>query len=62
MVKKPATRDVHKLSKSSVNYSKGMGKTRCRNCSHYAGAGVCRLVAGEINPDYWCRKFTSRGK
>ncbi len=51
-----------KLSKTSVNYSKGMGKTKCKNCAHFVGRDVCRIVAGYVDPNYWCQKFTSKGK
>lgn len=45
-----------KVSKASVSYGPGMGKTRCRNCRHYEG-GSCELVRGAIDPAYWCNRF-----
>lgn len=50
---------AHKLTKSSVDYSMGMGKTRCRNCAHFQKPHGCALVAGKIDPGYWCQKFTA---
>lgn len=49
-----------KLSKESVDYSPGKGGSRCRNCQHYQGDGACEIVAGEIDPDYWCERFEKR--
>ncbi len=34
-----------KLSKESVDYSPGKGESRCRNCQHYQGDGVCEASA-----------------
>lgn len=48
--------DDDKVTKASVDYSPGMGKTRCRNCAHYQG-GSCEIVRGDIDPDYWCQEF-----
>jgi|SwirhisoilCB2_FD_contig_21_40597106_length_254_multi_7_in_0_out_0_1 hypothetical protein len=50
-----------KFSKAEVDYSRGMGETRCKNCTHYMGNHVCELVAGDIDPEYWCKKFQKRG-
>lgn len=46
-----------KFAKEEVDYSEGMGKTRCKNCVHYEGNHSCELVEGTINPEYWCKKF-----
>jgi hypothetical protein len=39
-----------------------MATSRCKNCVHfYRGVqgklGSCELVAGSIDPEYWCKKF-----
>lgn len=51
-----------KLAKSDVDYSPGKGETRCKNCEHFKGDGVCAIVAGGIDPDYWCEKFKARAE
>jgi hypothetical protein len=48
---------VSKVSKPSVNYSPGMGATRCKNCAHFEAPNRCEIVMGLIDPDYWCRRF-----
>jgi len=45
-----------KLSKESVDYSKGLPDAHCGICEHYRH-GTCLIVEGEIEPDYWCEKF-----
>ena len=48
-------------SKQEVDYSKGMGATRCRECTHFhPNARTCSLVAGPIMPNYWCKLFEKR--
>lgn len=54
-----------KVSKASVDYSKGHPGSKCSLCTHFfRGAqgkqGTCELVAGSIDPDYWCEKFKKR--
>lgn len=54
-----------KFSKESANYSPGMEDRRCRNCTYFISAfqgqpykqGACKLVAGKIDPEYWCKHF-----
>jgi hypothetical protein len=51
-----------KKSKSSVDYSKGMTSSHCGICTHYIKGshglqGMCELVAGNIDPAYWCKLF-----
>lgn len=55
----PPRSEDSKLSKASVDYSPGKGDTRCRNCAHFDGDDACALVAGEIDPDYWCKRFAN---
>lgn len=40
------------ISKEAANYRKGdPAGDRCETCGHYrAGAGMCELVEGQINP------------
>lgn len=48
-----------KVSKASVDYSPGRHNSRCGLCTYYY-QGTCELVAGHIDPDYWCRLFKMR--
>lgn len=45
-----------KLSKDAVDYSKGLPDAHCGICEYYR-AGQCLLVAGDIDPNYWCDRF-----
>jgi hypothetical protein len=45
-----------KLSKQSVDYSKGTPEDHCGVCEYYEH-GACRIVDGEIDPNYWCERF-----
>lgn len=47
-----------KLSKQEVDYSIGKGESRCKNCAHFEAPNACELVAGVIDPDYWCKRFS----
>jgi 8-oxo-dGTP pyrophosphatase MutT (NUDIX family) len=49
--------DEDKLSKEEVDYSLGEDDDRCANCKHFESPSSCALVAGSIDPDYWCKKF-----
>lgn len=51
---------MKKLSKSAVNYSRGMGTTKCGSCRHFHRNGSCSLVAGPIDPAMWCIKFAKK--
>ena len=55
-----------KVAKSTVDYSPGHQSSHCGDdgklgrtgmCSHYQHPHGCEVVAGDINPDYWCRRF-----
>ena len=51
-----------KLSKESVDYSKGTAEKHCGICQHFRKyghdhSGKCGIVEGEIDPEYWCDKF-----
>jgi hypothetical protein len=48
--------ETKKVSKKAVDYSPGMGVTRCKNCVFFRG-GLCERVRGVIDPEYWCRLF-----
>ncbi len=54
--------DMAKLTKAEVDYSPGMGETRCRNCEHFLPPNSCEVVAGSIDPAYWCRRFLPWGR
>lgn len=45
-----------KLTKESVDYSKGTPEAHCGICEHYRH-GMCLIVEGAIEPDFWCEKF-----
>lgn len=49
-----------KKDKHEVDYSRGMGATRCRNCKFYQAGGYCLKVRGDIHPEYWCKLFQRR--
>lgn len=46
-----------KKTKREVDYSRGMKKSHCAICVHYQSPGACELVAGRIDPSYWCKLF-----
>lgn len=48
---------AQKASKASVQYSLGMKSAHCGICRHFQPPHGCEVVRGEIEPDYWCRKF-----
>lgn len=49
-----------KRAKDAVDYGLGHEGSRCGICVHYITGGSCRLVAGKINPSYWCKFFVKR--
>jgi len=55
--------DDNLLSPESVDYSPGIGEKVCGNCVHYivekdgAPTSLCEIVAGDIDPEYWCKRF-----
>lgn len=53
------TAQAAKLAKEAVQYQEmpKEGKV-CRDCMHFLPAtSECKLVAGQINPEGWCRLF-----
>jgi hypothetical protein len=50
----------HKLSKTAVDYGKGMPKTHCGNCAHFQPPRSCAIVAGVIRSQDWCRRFVKK--
>ena len=48
--------DSSKVSKKSVNYSKGMPKAHCSICTHWRH-GKCTEVQGKIWHSMWCELF-----
>jgi hypothetical protein len=51
-----------KQAKASVDYGKGMKSAHCSICTHYQRGkqglhGSCELVAGSIDPEFWCKLF-----
>jgi len=63
-----------KTDKVSVNYSRGHRDSHCGKvfpddwgfCKHFrpsdAQTGTCEIVAGAINPLYWCTRFARATK
>src|SRR6185437_13123260 len=49
--------DDAKVEKSSVDYSAGKGSDRCKNSVHFEKPDACEIVAGAIDPEYWCERF-----
>jgi hypothetical protein len=45
-----------KFTKAQVDYSKGTPEEHCGICEHYRHSS-CLIVAGDIDPNYWCQKF-----
>lgn len=51
----------HKVSKVSVNYRPSTSMRRsCGACTMYSPSGVCSLVAGHIEPDMVCDRFSPK--
>lgn len=58
----------NKKNKHDVDYSEGMGETRCGKCEFFRsentkafGGGSCVKVWGIIDPNMWCKLFKKRG-
>jgi hypothetical protein len=51
-----------KLSKTVVEYVADHGDSdeQCAKCDHYVNPTTCKIVAGRINPDGWCNRFSGR--
>lgn len=47
---------AEKQTKADVDYSKGHPRAHCGICEHYRNH-TCSLVAGAIDPAYWCKLF-----
>lgn len=52
-----------KVSKASVDYSRGHRSAHCGICEHYEGrrkpngSGPCEVVEGTVSYPMWCRRF-----
>jgi hypothetical protein len=46
-----------KLAKPAVDYSGDMRYAHCGICAHYEVSRRCEIVAGEIDPAMWCKRF-----
>ena len=55
-----AIKDAMKVSKQSVDYSKGKPAEHCGICVYYNKGNTCDKVQGVIQSDYWCRLFHAR--
>lgn len=50
-----------KLAQEQVSYQPSpKGDRKCSGCFNYEGDGNCRVVAGPISPDGWCRLWNAR--
>jgi hypothetical protein len=50
-----------KLPQEQVSYQPSpKGDRKCSGCFNYEGNGNCRVVAGPISPDGWCRLWNAR--
>lgn len=50
-----------KLPQEQVSYQPSpKGERKCSGCFNYEGNGSCRVVAGPISPDGWCRLWNAR--
>ena len=49
--------DKDKLAKSAVDYSYGKPNAHCSLCEHFIRSGFCHIVAGKIDPAWWCNRF-----
>lgn len=48
-----------KVTKKQADYDRGMGASRCRNCTHYRPPH-CEVVEGTVRPEMWCKYFKRR--
>lgn len=50
-----------KFSKREVGYEDPAKKAdHCADCRHFEGPRACEIVAGDISPDAWCKKFAAK--
>ncbi len=50
-----------KLPQDQVSYQAApKNEKRCKDCVNFEGNNSCRVVAGTISPDGWCRLWTAR--
>ncbi len=50
-----------KLPQEQVSYQASpKGERKCSSCFNYEGNGSCRVVAGPISPEGWCRLWNAR--
>ena len=47
----------HKVRKATAGYAEGMPERHCGICMYLEPGGACRIVAGRIDADDWCRYF-----
>lgn len=49
------------VSKSSVAYTdSGTDAEHCSICTHYLNPTTCKIVAGRIRPEGWCKRFNRK--
>lgn len=55
-------RSAKKFTKREVGFEHpAKGSDHCMECEHYEpGRDKCQIVAGEIQPQDWCRKFEAK--
>lgn len=73
MVKVPVDQMVEALGKrdkKDVDYSEGLPNAHCGpvtkwptgSCKNFKEPSSCRLVSGNIEPDYWCKLWESKNE
>ncbi|MBL8658756.1 MAG: hypothetical protein JNM75_03255 [Rhodospirillales bacterium] len=56
-----ASRAEARLPQDQVSYQNApKGDKRCKDCVNFEGQNSCRVVAGTISPDGWCRLWNAR--
>lgn len=46
--------------KSASYQDRPNGEQRCGNCMHFQPPSSCKVVAGRIGPNGWCRIYAAR--
>ena len=59
LIERMPTRAPKQFSKRDVGYTDDHGDSteQCSKCEHFGEPSSCEIVAGEISPQGWCRKY-----
>jgi hypothetical protein len=52
----------HKISKQKAGYKAGLPQAHCGICAHFEKPDACKIVAGRIDPQKWCKYFERKKK